>query len=341
MGHHRWLQNQFPPFFSVLHCPLGLGKLRACLFPDVVFQPLLLSALSSSPFHCALQDGFGQNWWTEDMSIPLQFVSLYGGQEVFVWSNCLLGVGTDFLIGNMVFVWDAQKPTTMVTKYTYEHHYHSQYALALPTKDNEHAMSVCEHCYVNILTTSFLTPFVMSPWTLLTIHCISPTVDWPTKPAGQTIGNIWVPKHYIFFINNLSHRPHINHWWTNLKAADILVPINHWWTNLEAADILVPINHWWTNLNAADILVPVNHWWTNLKAADILVPKEIYSDSSLLTDIFFSHIYHWPERWVQSLPQHHHHTPVGLAVPVPNPATTVKHIMLTFPSISVWVPSHK
>ena len=31
---------------------LGLGELQACPFPDVVFPPLLLSALSSSPFHC-------------------------------------------------------------------------------------------------------------------------------------------------------------------------------------------------------------------------------------------------------------------------------------------------
>ena len=52
--------NQFPPFFLVLHCPLGLGRLQACPFPDVVFQRLPLSALSSSPFHCALQGGFGQ-----------------------------------------------------------------------------------------------------------------------------------------------------------------------------------------------------------------------------------------------------------------------------------------
>ena len=29
-------------------------------FPDVVFSPPPLSASSSSPFHCALQDGFGQ-----------------------------------------------------------------------------------------------------------------------------------------------------------------------------------------------------------------------------------------------------------------------------------------
>ena len=27
-------------------------------------------------FHCALQDDFGQSWWTGDMTIPLQFVSL-------------------------------------------------------------------------------------------------------------------------------------------------------------------------------------------------------------------------------------------------------------------------
>ena len=46
--------------FPVLHCPLGLAELQACPFPDVVFSPSPLSALSSSLFHCALQDGFGQ-----------------------------------------------------------------------------------------------------------------------------------------------------------------------------------------------------------------------------------------------------------------------------------------
>ena len=50
----------FLHFFPVLHCPQGLAELQACPFPDVVFSPLPLSALSSSPFHCALQDGFGQ-----------------------------------------------------------------------------------------------------------------------------------------------------------------------------------------------------------------------------------------------------------------------------------------
>ena len=41
------------------------------------------------------------------MTIPLQFASLYDGQEVFVWSDCLLELGTDFLVGNMVFALDA------------------------------------------------------------------------------------------------------------------------------------------------------------------------------------------------------------------------------------------
>ena len=35
------------------------------------------------------------------MTIPLQFVSLYDGQEIFVWSDCLLDLGTDFLVGTV------------------------------------------------------------------------------------------------------------------------------------------------------------------------------------------------------------------------------------------------
>ena len=73
--------------FSCSQCPLGLGKLQACPFSDVVFLHLPLSALSSSPFHCALQDDFGQTWWTENITIPLQFVSLFDGQEVFSIQN--------------------------------------------------------------------------------------------------------------------------------------------------------------------------------------------------------------------------------------------------------------
>ena len=40
--------------------PSGTWQLQACPFPDVVFPLLPQSALSSFPFHCALQDGFRQ-----------------------------------------------------------------------------------------------------------------------------------------------------------------------------------------------------------------------------------------------------------------------------------------
>ena len=40
------------------------------------------------------------------MTITLQFASFYDGQEVFVWSDSLLDLGTDFLVGSMVFVQD-------------------------------------------------------------------------------------------------------------------------------------------------------------------------------------------------------------------------------------------
>ena len=94
--------------FSLFSTALwDLVKSRPVHSLKVVFLPLSLSALSSSPFHCALQDDFGQTWWEGDMSIPLKSASLYDGQEVFAWSNCLLDLGMDFLVGNMVFVWDA------------------------------------------------------------------------------------------------------------------------------------------------------------------------------------------------------------------------------------------
>ena len=106
VGAPQMISQPISSNFPVLYCPLVLGKLQACPFPHVVFPPLTLPALPSSPFHCALQDGFGQTWSTGDMTISLQFASLYVGQEVFVWSDCLLDLGTDLLVGNMVFVWD-------------------------------------------------------------------------------------------------------------------------------------------------------------------------------------------------------------------------------------------
>jgi len=48
----------FPPFSPFLHCPLGLGELQACPFPDVVFPSLPLSAFSSSPLSLCLARWF-------------------------------------------------------------------------------------------------------------------------------------------------------------------------------------------------------------------------------------------------------------------------------------------
>ena len=38
------------------------------------------------------------------MTVPLKFASFYDRQEIFMRSYCLLDLGTDFLVGNMVFV---------------------------------------------------------------------------------------------------------------------------------------------------------------------------------------------------------------------------------------------
>ena len=76
-----------------LACPLA--ELQACPFPDIVFPPLPLSALSSSPFH--LPSKMVLTGPDERETCPLcqlQFASLYDGQEIFMWSNH--GPGTTY-----------------------------------------------------------------------------------------------------------------------------------------------------------------------------------------------------------------------------------------------------
>ena len=51
---------QVSSIFPYSPLPSGTWQLQACPFPDVVFPLLPQSALSSFPFHCALQDGFRQ-----------------------------------------------------------------------------------------------------------------------------------------------------------------------------------------------------------------------------------------------------------------------------------------
>ena len=60
------------------------------------------------PLSLCLARWFWQDLMSRKHSITLQFASLYDGQEVVVWSDCLLDLDTDLLVGNMVFVWDTK-----------------------------------------------------------------------------------------------------------------------------------------------------------------------------------------------------------------------------------------
>ena len=106
-GHHRWLHHQFPLFFSVLRCPLGLGKL----------QPVHSLMLSSHLFCClpclffALSLYLARWFWPGLMNrrhVHNTSVCIFLG-----WSGLRLvrlPAGSRHrlpFVGNMVFVWDA------------------------------------------------------------------------------------------------------------------------------------------------------------------------------------------------------------------------------------------
>ena len=61
----------------------GQMSYQFCVTPDICpirtpmdvhpcFLSLFWSALSSFPFHCSLQDDFGQTWWSGDVTVPLK-----------------------------------------------------------------------------------------------------------------------------------------------------------------------------------------------------------------------------------------------------------------------------
>ena len=103
-GVFRAPQMTSQPVSSIfLYSPLPSGTWRTpgLSIPWCCLPTSSSVCLPSAPFHCALQDGFVQIWWTRDMTIPLQLASLCNGLEVFVWSDCLLDLGTDFLVGNI------------------------------------------------------------------------------------------------------------------------------------------------------------------------------------------------------------------------------------------------
>ena len=89
LGHHRWFCNRFPPFFSVLHCPLGLGELQACHSLMLFSHLFLCLPCLLPPFTVPCKMVLAGPDERESYHCSL---NLYHGQ-VFVWSNCLLDLG--------------------------------------------------------------------------------------------------------------------------------------------------------------------------------------------------------------------------------------------------------
>ena len=104
-------QMSLHPVFSIFPCsPLPSGT---CWTPGLSISWCCLPTSSSVsfvffPLSLCLARWFWPDLMNRRHDLTLQFVSLSDGQEVFVWSSCLLDVGMDFLIGNMAFVWDVQ-----------------------------------------------------------------------------------------------------------------------------------------------------------------------------------------------------------------------------------------
>ena len=92
-GHNRWLHN-VSSIFLFSTAP-GTWQTPGLFIPWCRRPTSFLSALTSFPFHNALQDSFGPTWWTVYMSIPQDgFVHTNSVcvslpyQEVSVWSDC-------------------------------------------------------------------------------------------------------------------------------------------------------------------------------------------------------------------------------------------------------------
>ena len=99
------------PVFSMFLCsplPSGTWWTPGLSIPWCCFPTSSSVCLVFFPLSLCLERWFWPNWWTGDISMPLHFASLYDSQKFFVKSDRLLDLGTDFFVGNMVFVRDAQ-----------------------------------------------------------------------------------------------------------------------------------------------------------------------------------------------------------------------------------------
>ena len=100
------------PVFSIFPCsplPSGTWQTPGLSIPRCCLPTSFSVCLVFFFFSLCLARWFSQDLMTgrHVRSLSLQFASSYDGQEVFVWPDCLLDLGTNFLVGNMVFVRDA------------------------------------------------------------------------------------------------------------------------------------------------------------------------------------------------------------------------------------------
>ena len=93
----REILLSFQTGFSLVNAAVVCAILESIsgLEPSSITEPRYLKLVTVSSF-CPFT--------LISVLIPLQSVSLYDRQEVFVWCNCLLDLGMDVLFGNMVFV---------------------------------------------------------------------------------------------------------------------------------------------------------------------------------------------------------------------------------------------
>ena len=95
------------PVFSTFPCPPLLSG--TCRTPGLSSPWCCLPTSSSVCIVFFLLSLCLARWFWPDLKNgkhdhTTAVASLYDCQEVFMWSNCLLDLGADFLIGNMVFV---------------------------------------------------------------------------------------------------------------------------------------------------------------------------------------------------------------------------------------------
>ena len=107
------------PVSSIFPCsplPSGTWKTPGLSISRMLSSHLFLCLLSSSGFHCALRDGFCQTLWMGDMTIPLQFASLYLPYYCTKRQFGLFCVS--FFRGGFYFLWsEACRPAVLVLSF--------------------------------------------------------------------------------------------------------------------------------------------------------------------------------------------------------------------------------